>query len=216
MRTEDVARWAPVTVATTAVVLIAVRMLWPGVKFDDTSLWLFGIAAAALLSLYIPISSVKFGEIEVKTERVIQDVQRKVEAVEQAAAEKPFAEEVRAEYAKKPGEPSWEDFFERYVSIVNSASSNVEKLVSAAILIEQMIRSAATAYGVHESIIRRGPRAVIDHLAEQDLISQEERSAFHEFWFIRNRIVHGDLPRPSDIHTARLLDLGWRLVRMLA
>jgi uncharacterized protein YutE (UPF0331/DUF86 family) len=76
-----------------------------------------------------------------------------------------------------------------------------------------MIRGAAEEFKL--PVERKPPKAIIDLLAQQEFITEAERSAFDEFWKMRNMPVHGDLEL-TDEQTARVLDLVYRLVRTFA
>jgi hypothetical protein len=207
-------RWPLFVVATGSLVLIAVRMIWTSLKFDDTSLILFGVAAIALLVSYLPIKRIKWGEFEAEIDRAVDDLERKVVATEAAAPSPIASKTLPAGSLPSQLAPTWQQFFDEYIALVNSPASNVEKIVAAAILLEKMIGTAATALGPDIEARRRGPRALIDRLAEQNLITAEEKAAFMDFWAIRNRVIHEGI-QPTDEQTARLLDLVWRLVRTL-
>jgi hypothetical protein len=208
-------RWPLFVVATGSLVLIAVRMIWTSLKFDDTSLILFGVAAIALLVGYLPIKRIKWGEFEAEIDRAVDDLERKVVATEAAAPSPITSKTLPPGSLPSQLAPTWQQFSDEYIGLVNSPASNVEKIVAAAILLEKMIGTAATTLGPDIEARRRGPRALIDRLAEQNRITAGEKAAFMDFWAIRNRVIHEGI-QPTDEQTARLLDLVWRLVRTLA
>lgn len=208
-------RWPLYLVAAGALGLVAARMIWPLLLFDNTSLVLFGLAAIALLVAYLPIKRIKWGEFEAELDRAVDHLERKVAASEAAP---PVAAAARPP-ADVPGPsrstPTWQRFFDEYISLMNSPASNVEKIVAAAIMLERMVETAAESLTPEQTGRARGTRGMINEFAEHGLISDEERSAFLEFWSIRNRVVHEGI-QPTDEQTARLLDLVWRLMRTLA
>ena len=207
-------RWPLFAVAACSLILIAVRIIWPLLKFDNTSLVLFGVAALAMLVAFLPIKRIKWGEFEAELDRAVDDLERKVKATE-ASSPPLLASKILAPGSEPPSQPTWQRFFDEYIALVNSPASNVEKIIAATILLEKMIDTFATALGPELGAHGRGPRFAIDRLAEQNLITTQERAAFMDLWAVRNKIVHEGI-RPTDEQTARLLDLVWRLVRTLA
>lgn len=207
-------RWPLFAVAACSLILIAVRIIWPLLKFDNTSLVLFGVAALAMLVAFLPIKRIKWGEFEAELDRAVDDLARKVKATE-ASSPPRLASKILAPGSEPPSQPTWQRFFDEYIALVNSPASKVEKIIAATILLEKMIDTFATALGPDLGAHGRGPRFAIDRLAEQNLITTQERAAFMDLWAVRNKIVHEGI-RPTDEQTARLLDLVWRLVRTLA
>jgi hypothetical protein len=72
--TRAIKRWPLLTVVLIAIVLIVVRMLWPALTFDSTSLILFAIAAGALLFCYLPLKRIKMGDLEMELEKLQDDI----------------------------------------------------------------------------------------------------------------------------------------------
>jgi uncharacterized protein YutE (UPF0331/DUF86 family) len=207
-------RWPLFAVAVGSLTLIAVRIIWPSFKFDHTSLVLFGVAALAMLAAFLPIKRIKWGEFEAELDRAVDDLERKVKASEIHSPPLGASRTV-GRSPMSPSQPTWQRFFDEYIALVNSPASNVEKIIAATILLEKMIDTFATALGPEFAVQGRGPKFVIDRLAEQNLITPQERAAFIDLWAVRNKIVHEGI-QPTDEQTARLLDLVWRLVRTFA
>lgn len=164
-----------------------------------------------LLSRLPPIKSIKYKDFSAEFEKDIAALEKKVIASESAPVPP-----TTTEIAKKPGTVSWEQFFDEYYRIVNSPSSNVEKILSASILVERMLTNVASAFGIVSQGPHTPPRGLVEKLAKENLISGAEMEAFSDFWAIRNKVVHGAIGTLSDEQTARYLDLAWRLVRALA
>jgi hypothetical protein len=206
-------RWPLFVIALGAITLVAARMRWPSLLFDSTSLVLFGVAAMGLLVAYLPLKRIKWGEFEAELDRDVDALEQKVVASETAtstprsvaAPSHPpqAARTVQVNIAKAQ--------FDEWVSLMNSPSSNVEKILSAGILLEKVLQTAAQEFGL-ATPSGKGPRAVIDRFVAEGLIGREESAAFLDFWSIRNKVVHHGL-QPTDEQTARVLDLVWRLVR---
>lgn len=206
-------RWPLFLVAGGSLILIAVRIMWPLLKFDNTSFVLFGIAAIALLAAFLPLKRVKWGEFEAELDRAVDDLERKVTATEGSLPAP--ASKTLAQSADLSSQPTWQRFFDEYIALVNSSASNTEKIIAATIILEKMIDAFAMSLSPELGTHGKGPRFGIDRLAQQDLITAEEKAAFLDLWSVRNKIVHEGI-RPTDEQTARLLDLAWRLVRTLA
>jgi uncharacterized protein YutE (UPF0331/DUF86 family) len=207
-------RWPLFAVAACSLILIAVRIIWPLIKLDNTSLVLFGVAALAMLVAFLPIKRIKWGEFEAEIDRAVDDLERKVKATEVSSPTLP-ASKMPAAGSEVSSQPTWERFFDEYIALVNSPASNVEKIIAATVLLEKMIDTFATSLGLELGAHGRGPRYAIDRLSEKNLITTQEKAAFTDLWAVRNKIVHDGI-RPTDEQTARLLDLVWRLVRTLA
>ena len=189
--------------------LIVVRMIWPNLEIDQTTLWLLAIAAIAIILSVLPITKIKIGDFEAEFDRALNALEKQI--VESESTAEP-AKHARVEVKKST--TTWrQEFFHEYRAILNSASSNFEKVVSAAILIEKLLLSVAAVFELSSERALRGPSVIVRTLVSQELITQEEASAFKTCWDIRNRVVHGEYGELSDAQTARALDLGWRLVK---
>jgi uncharacterized protein YutE (UPF0331/DUF86 family) len=205
-------RWPLFALAGGSLSLIAARIIWPSLRFDNTSLILFGVAGIALLVAFLPLKRIKWGEFEAELDRAVDDLERKVTASEKS----PAPHHLSKIDAPVLNPHSTQDvFFNEYMALFTSPSSNVEKIIAASILLEKMIDSFVTSMEPEIKVRGRGPRIAIDQLAETNLITPQERDAFRNLWAVRNRIVHEGL-QPTDEQTARLLDLVWRLWRTLA
>src|SRR5215208_172183 len=190
--------------AAMALACLVVRALWPDLRFDNVSLILFALALVAALLPHVlgslpPLKSLKYGDFAAEFDEAISGLEEKVVASE---ASRPAAAPPQA--ASEVGTASWEKFFDEYFRIVNSPTSNVEKILAASILIEGMVINAASALGLEMVGPRTNVRSVVEMLAKQGLISQAERAAFEDFWSLRNQIVHGRIGSPTDEQTARI------------
>ncbi|MCQ9377752.1 hypothetical protein [Methyloversatilis sp. XJ19-49] len=210
-----VPRWPFIVVATTCIGVIAARMFWPKIHFDTTSLILLSIAFVAFLIPFLDVKRLKWGDFELELQGLVDDLEKTVTATESSISEPNGQGISRAHRSRRDDTGStWQKYFDDYSQIIQSSVSNTEKILAAAILIERMIETVAADFDLQ---LRPGggPRATVSSLLTQGLITADEIRAFHDFWAIRNRIVHGGA-EPTDDITARILELGWRLVRVFA
>lgn len=215
MKQQQFLRWCLYATPVAAIAIVLARMKWPDLKFDDTSLWLFGIAAGVVVLLTLPVTRFKYGDIEIILQRDLDGLESRLAASARSESKRDSG---RRQPTAESGllDQTWQQYFSEYRRIVGSATSNIEKIVSVAILIEQMIESAGVAYDVPKDVMRKGARKIVSELSREDLITEDEKAAFYQFWNIRNRAIHGEYGEPTDAQAARILDLGWRLVKMLA
>jgi len=202
-------------IAASAAAIIVARLFWRSLNFDNTSLILFAIAAGALAIPYIfrllpPLKSLEAGPVKAEFDRDIARLELNVVATESERSKQ------HPERTEPPGAVSWEKYFDEYFTIVNSGTSNTEKILAAAILVERMIGNVAKAFNLPELGQHMTARAIVDRLAQSQIIGTDEKKAFDDFWSLRDRVVHGGVGGPSNEQTARILDLVWRLVKTLA
>jgi hypothetical protein len=202
-------------IATVAVTLVVLRMLVPRLVFDNQSLVLIGLAALALalpklLSLLPPLKKVKYGEFEAEFNEAIDRLEERVGEAEQS----PTPQTQQKTVAGYP--PLRGTYVKGFQEILSSRTSNTEKILAAAILVETMLTETARELGLIKDNRFKSPAQIVQLLETNGFISDPERKAFDEFWQIRNSVVHGRLGAPpNDEQTARVLDLVWRLVRIL-
>lgn len=203
-------RWPLFGIAAGSLTLLVARIIWPSLRLDNTSLILFGVAGLAILVAFLPLKRVKWGEFEAEIDRAVDDLEKKVTASEASPAPNHVSEAATTPTPQSSGE----GFFDEYMALVSSPSSNVEKVIAASILLEKKIDSLAASVEPEVKVRGRGPKVAVDRLAENNLITPQEMEAFKNISELRNKIVHGG-SQPTDEQTARFLDLVWRLVRKL-
>ena len=215
--TEVISPFAVVGVAALAIVFL--RMVAPNVLFDNQSLILCGIAAVAfllprLVQILPPLKALKFKGFEAEFENKINHFADRVVAAEINA-------ESKAQTPSPSGKSEWNvppmkvEYVTAYRNLVATPVSNREKILSAAILAEQMVLQTAQDLGVKPQENKKTATALVTDLHQKGMITEVERAGFLEFWEIRNAVIHGRVS-PTDGQTARVLDLLWRLVRTLA
>jgi uncharacterized protein YutE (UPF0331/DUF86 family) len=206
--------WPLYVVALLAAGVIAARMKWPSLIFDNTSLILFAIGSISILLPFLfrglpPLKRFKFGEYEIEFEEKLRSLESKVIQSEH---------ELKSTQIKDKGASThlsfgWQEYYRDYNSIISSSVSNVEKILAAANVVERIILDTAQALDLVAGTPRKNTRTIIVEMKKQGLITEAEQEAFIEFSNIRNDVVHGNNLNPSESQTARFLDLGWRLVR---
>ncbi len=206
-------------VAASALLLMILKIVVPGFLFDTTSLILFSIASFILLLprlaiILPPLKRLKLWEFEAEFADALNAFERKVEATEE---EPPTIAKTAEQQARVERQSTYPEMFKEYVTeyqrILSTRSSNREKIVSAAILVERMVMEAARELGL--PIHKKVPKAIMIELTAQGFITKTELEAFDEFWNVRNLAVHSGV-EITDEQTARLLDLVFRLVRTFA
>lgn len=195
--------------------LVVLRMIFPALVFDNHSMVLLSIAAIALglpkiRELLPPLKRLKYGDFEAEFNEAIDRLEERVNAAEQIPSP-------RMPQKNDTGYPALhETYVKGFNEILSSRTSNTEKILAAAILAESMLTETAKELQLTVDCRFRSPSELLRLLAREGFISEAERDAFNEFWQIRNAVVHGrSATPPTDEQTARVLDLLWRLVRIL-
>jgi hypothetical protein len=214
MASKLISRWPFLVASAASLGMVAARMIWPALTFDNSSLILFGIAIATFLLPFIPLKKVKWGDFEAELDREIDTFEKRVVATEAASAVPPSKEKLDSA-AITHGRGTWVAFYDQYSKLVNSPSTNPEKILGAGLLLEKMILTAAEVLTPEEVVQLRTPKALVDRFAQLGLMTQAEKAAYIEFANLRNTVVHSGL-HVSDEQTIRILDLVGRLVRALA
>lgn len=198
-------RWPLYLISVGAVGLVGARMAWPWLPFDNNSLILLGVAALALVVAYLPLKSIKWGELEAEFNSDVAALAQKVVASEQA----PPPKTPRTERLHGAARAS----YDKYAELLSSRGSNVEKILGAGVMLEQVVDAAAKEFEFKDLRPGAGTMSVLSRFAREGLVGQAEMEAFRDFWAIRNKVVHQGYI-PTDDQTARLLDLAWRLIRV--
>lgn len=188
--------------------LMAVRAVWPEVRFDNISLTLLIIAAVVVLLPELRealegVKKVKIGKFE-------------FEIVEKLKALASDTEKVESSVAKQDLQPIvLEPSYSNVEAWLAAAATNPRaSLVLLAIEIEKTIRDLATAAKIPEAkrpLLTRH----IGILAKRGVIDERIVPLFRDFWAIRNSVVHGQHFELSEGKLYELLELGLRIVRLL-
>ncbi|RZK45162.1 MAG: hypothetical protein EOO61_01000 [Hymenobacter sp.] len=177
-----------------------------GLKIDTTTIVIVGLA---ILLYIIPelsnLSKFKYGDIELEFEKKVDELEKLVIAEEKVGGPVKESKEVSI---------SWQHYYKEYNDILNSKSSNLEKVLRASQLIELMISVAGKDFGLVDNSKLKNPTIVMRELHKNKLISNDELDLYNEFYSFRNKIIHGEIKELSDALTTRILDLLWRIVRI--
>ncbi len=177
-----------------------------GLKIDTTTVIIIGLA---ILLYILPelsnLSKFKYGDIELEFEKKVNELEKLVIAEETTKSTVKGSKDVNV---------SWQHYYKEYNEILNSKSSNFEKILRASQLVELMISVAGKDFGLTDNNKLKNPSAIVKELHSRHLISDEEFSLYNEFYSFRNKIIHGEIKELSDSLTTRILDLLWRIVRI--
>ncbi|MFD2574471.1 hypothetical protein ACFSUS_27800 [Spirosoma soli] len=177
-----------------------------GVKIDTTTIIIIGLA---ILLYILPelsnLTKFKYGDIELEFEKKVDELEKLI--IEEEKVGGPVK-------INKESNVTWQSYYKEYNDILNSKSSNIEKILRAAQLVELMISVAGKDFGLDEHSKLKNSTSVIRELHKNALISKEELDIYNEFYSLRNKIVHGEIKELSDALTIRILDLLWRIVRI--
>lgn len=178
-----------------------------GIKMDTTVVILFGLAILVyILPELSNLSKFKYGDLEFEFEKKVDQLEKLViaeEAVGGVTINKSEQQRV-----------GWQHYYSEYREILNSKSSNIEKILRGSQLVELMITEAGRDFGLAEDYKLKNPTVIMRELQKNNLISGEEFSLYNEFYSLRNKIIHGEIKEISDALTTRILDLLWRIVRI--
>ena len=217
-------------VAILALSLAITRMFFPQLPFDESSRFLFIVASIAfvtpsLLKLLPPLKAVEGFGVKAEFDKAINALEQKVTESEKSAKVKERKPEEKRPSKRKEKvaetfhdeyPPMFEEYVNQYRAILTAQTSNPEKIVAAGILVERMILDAVREFNLPNELLRKSPREALDELTKSGFVTEEERTTFNEFWSLRNLVVHSHQVELTDIQTARVLDLVWRMVRIFA
>jgi hypothetical protein len=176
-------------------------------QVDQTTVWLLLIA---LISLFLPqfldilkqARRLKTGPFEMELDASIQDLRTKTEAAEKAI------EQV------SPPAPSGVTLPENLSKRIGESASNPRDLLLAiSVEIEQKLKEIANLYKI---LPQPTAQQVVRQLYEAGKVGiGEVYEAFHEFWEVRNMLVHGNSYRLSDKYLYETIELGLRVLKLL-
>lgn len=150
------------------------------IKIDGNTVALIGLA---ILLFILPeltnLTKFKFANLELEFEKKVDQLEKMVIAGEVGPS--------KTTTFKEAVEPPHQQYYEDYKTILDSPSSNIEKILRASQLVDMiMSNSPATA----------------------------QSNLYNQFYSLRNEIIHSDMKEISDQLTTRILDLLWRIVKI--
>ncbi len=152
-----------------ALLLLAVLEIFQdklGLKIDSTTVIIIGLA---ILLYILPelsnLSKFKYGDIELEFVKKVNELEKLV-----------IAEEIVGGPTRENKEPnlSWQHYYKEYTEILNSKSSNIEKILRASQLIELMISVAGKDFGLTDNAKLKNPTGIMRELHKHKLVSDEE------------------------------------------
>lgn len=194
-------------VAILALAFIVVRAILPNLRLDEIALALFGIICLAILwpdieKIATYIRKFRFGVLEFELAEKVERLGEKAEKVEEAESQKALGqrkvEEISPEVAKR---------------IAEAGTDPRSALLLVAIEIEEAARRLARK---HELPEQAPTSRLISELSEKGLVSHEVVSLFHDFWQVRNQVVHhaGFNVPAGQIYA--LVDVGLTILKLLS
>jgi hypothetical protein len=171
MKTQPVRivkRWPLLLVAALALALIVVRMAWPGLKFDSTSLTLFAIAGGALLFCYLPLKKLKIGDLEMEVEHL----QESIANARQAYSDRSLL------LSDAPSEVA--TLLEKGVD--NPEGVFLSLCAAMEVKARERLGDHAGRYLSLEEAVRLG--------VQQRVFPPDALPAFQQFWRIKQKVVH--------------------------
>lgn len=150
------------------------------IKIDGNTVALIGLA---ILLFILPeltnLSKLKFANIELEFEKKVNQLEKMVIAGEAGPSKTSTLKEAMVSVSEK--------YSQEYKAILESPSSNMEKILRASQLVDM--------------IMSNNPAST-----QSDLYKQ--------FYALRNEIIHSDMKEVSNQLTTRILDLLWRIVKI--
>lgn len=148
-------------------------------------------------------------------DQMVSALESKVSLSEREGAPPLAADESKADAGSR-GEVSLRTYSDEFERIAATGIPAREKIVLIGVLLERLVLEVAESRDISPPANRRASAvAMARRLAQEGRISGEDAAAFRDFWQVRNEAVHGRFELSED-HAARVLDVAWRLVRVLA
>ncbi|WP_321515969.1 hypothetical protein [Marinifilum fragile] len=182
--------------------IIVIRLIYPEIHFDNTSLVLVGVIFILLIfpnpdKLFQRAKKFKLGNFEVE----LNELNNTIEKIETNISE---SNKVLFRVAKEEGS--------QFFKVANDTPTEILKL---SVDIEQMIKSVFSV-GIRDE--KKKPVSLLQSLSiieSKGLITFETSKLIRKFWDIRNQIVHHHDKELHDFELVRFLDIGRRIVRIL-
>lgn len=180
------------------------------IKVDASTMLI--LAVAVLLFCVGDLSNLskfKFGDLEMEFGEKLGELENMI-TTEEVSPTSPNAIKTGNNINKGQLESK---FYQAYEAIFNSSSSNLEKVLRASQLLEEMLLDVGKKLEM-EPQQSRNASMVVNQLSRAGLLSPQEVSIYKEFSQIRNQIIHKDIGLLDDAVTVRMLDLILRMIRI--
>ncbi len=196
-------------IATFCLLIVLGRFIYPSLKYDTDSRDLILIAVVCILvpdlvRLITRIKKLKIGDNEVELGEALDDLANKTQAAEDQVDADPTDKFTRSGPSVTPN-------VERYLRDPRGG------LIAVAVDIEERVndllkqRNYASGKRAYASPIHG-----IELLANQGVVVPELPSLMRDFWQVRNRAFHRSDIRLTEGDVLRLVDLGVRILDLLA
>jgi len=197
-------------IAAIAFVILIARIIWPEMRFDTTSLYLFLLGSIVILipdigNLISRVKKFKKGDLEIELESEIKNLADKTEKTEKTI-EQSDEDEFEIEFTPD----------ENYLRITEFTRDPRGGLVAVAVEIESTITRIAREYDVSPKSRYLSPVKTVDQLAQKGILPEELPSLVRDFWSVRNKAFHQTDFSLTNEQLYRLLDLGVRILDLLS
>jgi len=193
--------------------IIAIRAIFPNLRFDSISLWLFLITVVVWLLPDLPeflsrIKRFKKGDLEIEFESQVSELARKTEKVE---------DEVEKETETiASNEIQYEGLSPETKSILSKSADHPRTaLITLAVEIESELRNIADQNNISGYQRIFSPSRLVQELVTKKILTSNVQALFKDFWTIRNQAVHGLNFEVSQDKLYELVELGIRLLKIL-
>ena len=194
-------------ISFSALLLVAIRAIYPDLKFDQTSLYLYFLAVIVLLipdltSSIARIKKIKKGDFEIELDQQLK-----------ALANETLEEEKSTEEDKNYLERNF-DFLEFKDKVQDYLKDPRGGLIAVSVEIESTLRKIATEENIstvksHVPLLR-----LSEVLADEGYIPFGLPILIRDFWKIRNQIIHIAEYQLTEDKFYKLLDLGVRILEL--
>ena len=199
-------------VGACALVILS-RAIFPNMRFDNISMWIFLIAVIVwllpdILELLRRIKRFKKGDLEIEFEARVNKLVVKTQEAEAEADQVPELQpQTDAQYEGLSPDVT--------TRILDSANNPRAALITLSVEIEAALRDIATDSGISLHPRAFSPNRIFQELVENQILSPKAYDLFREFWSVRNLAVHHLSFELSEAKLYELVDLGIRLLNIL-
>jgi hypothetical protein len=200
-------------VAGICILVIAGRIIWPDLKFDETAFYLFIFASIVVLipdigGIVARIKKVKKGDFEMEFDEKVSLLSEEIEK-----AESKDKDVTTLEDNDTPTDDS--ELEERIQRITEQASDPRGAPIVIAVEIEDAIQELAKSKGIANVHRYNSPVRIMDELIRRKLINASVLAPFRDFWTIRNQAAHSARFQMSKYQLYELVEIGIRVLKLI-